>query len=60
LDGGTTCEQVAKVFFLDANTIRSRREVLKERGIETLASFNGFVALAENRPNASEKPQQKQ
>ena len=40
LDDGRTYDQVAKVFYLDADTIRGWHELFKERGIEALTSFN--------------------
>ena len=40
LDDGRTYEQVARVFLLDADTIRGWHELFKERGIEALTSFN--------------------
>lgn len=39
LDDGMTCEAVAKVLFLDADTIRTWYQLCREDGIEGLASF---------------------
>jgi len=40
LDDGMTCEAIAKVLFLDDDTIRTWHQLYKEDGIEGLASFN--------------------
>jgi hypothetical protein len=39
LDDGMTYEQVAKVFFLDTDSIRRWHELFKEHGIKALADF---------------------
>ena len=39
LDDGMTCEAVAKVLFLDADRIRTRYQLYRGEGIESLASF---------------------
>jgi transposase len=40
LDGGMSCEAIAKVLFLDDDTIRTWYQLYQEDGIEGLASFN--------------------
>ena len=40
LDRGQTYDEVARVFFLDADVIRGWHELFKARGIESLANFN--------------------
>jgi transposase len=39
LDDGMSCEAVAKVLLLDADTVRTWYRLYEEEGIEGLASF---------------------
>ena len=41
LDDGLSCERVAKVLYLDDDTVRSWRKLYDERGIAGLEQFDG-------------------
>ena len=40
LDDGFSCERVAKVFYLDDDTVRSWRKLYDERGVAGLEHFD--------------------
>jgi hypothetical protein len=52
LDDGMSCEAIAKVLFLDDDTIRTWYRLYEDEGIEGLASF-GYDSLPRRRPGAA-------